>query len=228
MADATLEKHRPDLRERARAFGVDSFRDDELFALLLERGVEGEGVEARARRLLERAGGVRGLASRGVGGLAADLGLGLAGASRIAAALELGARVARWERPGTPTTCAADVARWARARLLGLPHEELWALLLDARNVVVAERLVARGGVHALALTAADALRPAVREGASAFVLVHNHPAGDPCPSPEDLSFSLRTSAAAVAVGVSFVDHVIVGRHGHVSLLESGLLHGEP
>lgn len=222
-------KKRPDLRERARALGVEALRDDELFALLLERGVEGEPLEERARRLFDLAGGVSGLAARGVGALAADLGLGLAGAARVAAAIELGVRLARSTGQGPKTSSAADVERWARPRLAALPHEELWVLLLDVRNVVIGERLVARGGVHALAVTAADALRPVVREAASAFVLVHNHPSGDPCPSVDDLRFTSRVSAAAVAVGVPLIDHVIIGRHGYVSLLETGLLeHPDP
>lgn len=131
-------------------------------------------------------------------------------------------RLAHEVEHGTAAS-AADVDRWARGRIVALSHEELWALLLDAKNRIVGERLLARGGVHACAVTARDVLRPIVRESASAFVLVHNHPGGDPCPDREDLSFTRHVQAGAAAVGVTLVDHVVVAREGHVSMLEAGL-----
>ena len=79
----------------------------------------------------------------------------------------------------------------------------LTELLLDARTHVVGQRMLARGGLHALALHARDALRPVVREAVSAFVLVHNHPGGDPCPSDEDVRFTQRIFAAAEVLGVA-------------------------
>lgn len=223
---AEPERPKPQLRERALARGVDSLADEELVAILVERGTEHEPLERRVQRLLAEAGGLPGLLSRGVGGLAHELGLGLACGARLAAAIELGVRAARLAHAveRAPATSAHDVERWARRRLSGLAHEELWALLLDARNRIVGERMLARGGLHACALTARDVLRPVVREAASAFVLVHNHPGGDPCPSREDIAFTRTVSAGATTLGVTLVDHVVVAREGHVSLLEAGLL----
>ncbi|MBI2388956.1 MAG: DNA repair protein RadC [Deltaproteobacteria bacterium] len=220
---------RPRLRERALEIGVEQLADDDLVALLVERGTEGEPLEQRVARLLREAGGLAGLCSRGVGGFVHELGLGLAGGARLAAAIELGVRAARLAHgvERAPATSAIDVERWARRRLVGLPHEELWALLLDARNRILGERMLARGGLHACALTARDVLRPVVREASSAFVLVHNHPGGDPCPSREDVAFTRRVHAAATTVGVALVDHVVVAREGHVSMLEAGLLEEE-
>ena len=206
--------------------GVDSLTDEELIAVLVERGTEHEPLERRVQRLLREAGGLPGLMSRGVGGLANELGLGLACGARLAAAIELGVRAARlaFDVERTPATSAEDVERWARRRVVGLAHEELWALLLDGRNRIVGERLLARGGLHACALTARDVLRPIIREATSAFVLVHNHPGGDPCPSREDVAFTRTVSRGAETLGVTLVDHVVVARDGHVSMLESGLL----
>src|SRR5437868_4280285 len=89
------EQERPRLRERALARGVEDLRDDELVAILLGHGAPGEPLDRRVDRLLAEAGGLPGLVSRGVGGLAHELGLGLAVGSRVAAAIELGSRVAR-------------------------------------------------------------------------------------------------------------------------------------
>lgn len=222
------QKSRPRLRERALEHGVDALSDEELIAILVQHGTESEPLERRVQRLLTEAGGLHGLLSRGVGGLANELGLGLACGSRLAAAIELGVRVARLahEVEHAPATSAEDVARWARKRVATLAHEELWALLLDGHNRIVGERLLARGGLHACALTARDVLRPVVREAAAAFVLVHNHPGGDPCPSREDVTFTRAVARGCDTLGVAMVDHVVVARDGYVSMLDAGLLDG--
>jgi DNA repair protein RadC len=219
-------RERPRVRERARELGVERLGDEELVMLLVERGVPGEPLEPRVARLMREAGGLDGLASLGVSALAEDHGLGLACGARIAAAVEIGIRVARRARETSIMSAgsAEEVERWGRGRLGHLAHEELWALLLDARNRVVAERMIARGGLHACATTPRDVLRPVVREAASAFVLVHNHPGGDPCPSREDVFFTQRVAEAARTVGVALVDHVVVARDGYVSMLEARLI----
>ncbi len=223
---ARREGDRPQLRERALANGIDSLTDAELLALLIERGTAREALEERVARLWSEGGGLAGIASRGAFALATELGLGSALGARVAAAIELGTRVSRMDGGGLAHSASSprDVDRWARARLSHLRHEELWVLLLDARNRVLGQRMLARGGLHALALHARDALRPVVREGVSAFVLVHNHPGGDPCPSDEDVRFTQRVAAAAHVLGVSLVDHIVVAREGFVSMLEAGLL----
>jgi DNA repair protein RadC len=226
MTEGSEPRTKPRLRERALERGVESLSDEELVAILVERGTESERLDARVQRLFRECGGLPGLVSRGVGGLSTELGLGLAVGARIAAAIELGIRMSRiaFDVERSPATSASDVERWARRRLATLPHEELWALLLDSRNRIIAERMLARGGLHACALTARDALRPIVREAASAFVLTHNHPGGDPCPSREDVAFTRAVQKASVVLGITLVDHVVVAREGHVSFLEAGLL----
>jgi DNA repair protein RadC len=144
---------------------------------------------------------------------------------RLLAAVELGLRVAcelaTLRAPALPDPAA--VAAWG-TRLLALDHEELWVLALDGRNGLRAARLVASGGLHGLSVALADPVRVALRAGASAFVLVHNHPSGDPTPSAEDERFTERVAEAARIVGVPLVDHVIVARGGHESLLDRGVL----
>jgi DNA repair protein RadC len=91
-------------------------------------------------------------------------------------------------------------------------------------NALRAARRVAAGGLHGIHVQARDPLRIALREGASAFLLVHNHPSGDPTPSREDLDFTRAIADAARQVGAPLVDHVVVARSGFVSMLEAGLL----
>ena len=213
-------------RERAREVGLEDLSDGEVLALVLGTGVAGEPVSVLAASLLEDCGGPAGLARAGYGELCARRGLGVVRALRLAAAFELGRRAqTRAELPWLPDSRA--VAAWAVPRLGRLDHEELWALALDGQHRVRAARRVASGGLHGLAVAVRDPLRIALREGASAFVVVHNHPSGDPSPSAEDLVFTEKLATAADVAGTPLVDHVIVAGERHRSLLDDGLLGAE-
>lgn len=211
-------------RERAREIGLHELADAEVVALVLGTGTAGEPVAVLAASLVETFGGLEAMARAGFGAIATRRGLGLARGLRLAAAFELGRRVeaGREELPWVPDSRA--VAAWARSRLARLDHEELWVLALDGQHRVRAARRVAAGGLHGLSVSVRDPLRFALREGASAFVAVHNHPSGDPTPSAEDLAFTERLVAAADAVGTPLLDHVVVAGERHRSMLDDGLL----
>jgi DNA repair protein RadC len=213
-------------RERAIEAGLDALGDAELMALLLGTGRRGEPVGPLAAALLDEVGGLSGLSRAGLGELATRRGVGTAKAARIAAAVELGRRVtiaaARSAEARFPTSAA--VREWAHPRIASLDHEELWALVLDGKQGLRAARRVARGGLHGMHVGARDPLRIALRDGGSAFVLVHNHPSGDPVASWEDVHFTTQVARAADVVGVPLLDHVIVARGGYASMLDEGLL----
>lgn len=219
----SVEALRP--RERAVVEGIESLGDAELLALLLGTGTARRAVEPLAADLLSLCGGLEGLATTGICALAEHPGMGLAKATRIGAGLELGRRAllrtVAWPRQSLVSS--AEVARWALP-IAGLDHEQVWALALDGRNGLRAARRVAQGGLHGCSLSARDLLRVMLREAASSFVLVHNHPSGDPTPSREDVELTHAVGRAASVVGVPLVDHVIVAASGHVSLFDRGLM----
>jgi DNA repair protein RadC len=197
--------------------------DAELLLLLLGRRRNGEGL-SHARELLGFGGGVDGLARLGPALLARHPGLGQARAIRLAAAFELGERrFKRTERRLRIDSLDAVVA-WANPRLLPLDHEEMWLLCLDGRNALTSSRRVGQGGLHGCALTAKDILRPALRDGASAIVLIHNHPSGDPSPSPEDIRMTRAVVAACNTIAMPLLDHVIVASEGAASLVALGVI----
>lgn len=194
--------------------------DVELLALLLSP--PGGEARARAARFLDEAGGLAGVARLGSLDLLGRSGVGPAAAARVAAALELGRR-ALAEVSGTKREKLDSfdaVERWARPRLTWLEHEEVWLLGLDGRNGLRMARRIAQGGAHGCALSPRDVLAPAVREGASAIVLCHNHPSGDPTPSPEDLAMTRALATACEVVGIPLLDHVVVARSGARSVFE--------
>lgn len=213
-------------RERAVAVGVEHMGDGELLALVLGTGRAGLPVSVLSVMLLEEHGGVAGLARAGIGELVQRAGIGTAKAARLMAAVELGRRavVAASREAAARMPNRSAVEAWARPRLATLDHEELWLLALDGHHGLRATRLVASGGIHGLHVAARDVLRIAVREGASAFVLVHNHPSGDPAPSSEDIAFTRTVERAAAVVGTPLLDHVVVARRRAASMLETGVL----
>jgi DNA repair protein RadC len=210
-------------RERAAEAGVESLGDSELVAIVLGTGSAGVPVRALAASLLEDQGGVAGLARAGMGQLAEVTGIGPAKGARLAAAVELGRRAlfaaSLDANPKIPDRAAVE--GWARPRLATIDHEELWVLALDGRHGLRAARRVASGGIHGLHVGVRDVLRVAIREAASAFILVHNHPSGDPSPSAEDVAFTDAVAAAATIVGTPLLDHVVIARRRSSSILAS-------
>ncbi len=143
---------------------------------------------------------------------------------KLDAAVELGRR-AFTRSVGQSLIGPSAVAEWAQARLGGLAHEELWCLCLDAQHRLIAAVGISRGGKVGTATTAADIVRHPVLVQASAFVLVHNHPSGNPEPSPQDIRMTGHAFRAGTALDIPLVDHVIIGSHGkYSSLFALGLL----
>jgi len=211
-----------DLREHALAFGVQSLADVDLLTLLLGSGCASESAPLSAAALLDRSGGLEGIARLGPHALA-QRGIGPAKATRIAAAVELGRRalLRSLAEEREVFDCFERVVHWATPRLGTLEHEEVWLLSLDGKYGLKTARRIAQGGLHGCALLTRDVLSPALRDGASAIVLVHNHPSGDPTPSPEDIAMTRAVRAAGELVGIPLIDHVVVARTGARSLCET-------
>ncbi len=208
-------------QQRATLAGVESLGDAEIVAIILGTGGGGAPLGTLAAALVDEL-GTAGLARAGIGGLSQRRGVGPAKALRLLAAVELGRRaVLAASLEATPRLPDRDaVVAWARPRLATLDHEELWVLVLDGRNGLRAARRVASGGMHGLHVSVRDVLRAALREAASAFILVHNHPSGDPTPSQEDGVFTRAVTEGAKLVGCPLLDHVIVARERASSMID--------
>jgi len=138
--------------------------------------------------------------------------------------------VARYEI-GSVGTCAqehiirspADVAAYLGSELAELAQEQLRVVLLDTKNHVLGIQLVYQGGLNATVIRLADCFREAVTLGAAAVIFVHNHPSGDPTPSPEDVRLTREAGRVGDLLGIDLLDHLVIARQGHVSLRERGL-----
>lgn len=207
----------------------------ELLAILVDGRPDGERAGRAVRDLVagytrdDATLALRAMAGAGATEVARIAGIGAGAAARVLAAFELGRRAAEEERPARPRVRhAAEVYARLRLRMRDLPQEELVVLLLAPRNHLLREVVVTRGTVDAAVVHPREVFRPAVREAATAILLVHNHPAGDPSPSQADLDVTDQLAQAGAALGIPLLDHVIVGEHGYFSFLETGLLRPDP
>ena len=206
------------LRERLLNFGPTSMSDAELLSILLSTSGPGHADEV-AMAVLEAVGCPQGLLSRRPAELAAIAGMSAAKADRLLAAIELGRRACQPVEPGSQVLTAADVAGHC-VRYAGEPNEVFIALSVNSRNRVVGEWVVARGWESGVNLTPRQIFTLLVKEGCSRCLFVHNHPSGDPAPSPEDVRFTARLIEAARTLDIKILDHVIVASGGHASLRE--------
>lgn len=212
-------------RERLTRLGPEALRDAELVAVLLRTGTREAGAIALAERVVRHFGGLRGLARASVEELRQVKGLGNAKAVEIKAALELGRRLAEHsDAPRHRIRVAEDVAELLMVRFKDCEDEQFKVLLLNTKNEVQKTVSVSSGGLDATLALPRDVFRQAVREGASALVVCHNHPSGDPEPSRDDIVLTARLVESANVLGLRLLDHVIFGDGRYVSLKERGLM----
>jgi len=216
------------LSDRIAQDGLECVDDADLVALVVADDTRTPGLgRSEGLRWLDSHGGFGGLARSSPFALVDEGRMSARDAFRLSAAIEIGRRVALERARMEPMSAFPEsraVFDWAGPRLVGLEHEELWLLALDGKNQLRASKRVAQGGLHGLHVATRDPLRFALREAASAFILVHNHPSGDPTPSEEDMVFTHRIAVAGRVVGAPLLDHVIVAREGFTSFVEAGFL----
>ncbi|MCP4868394.1 MAG: DNA repair protein RadC [Proteobacteria bacterium] len=215
---------------RLAQLGASSLADAELLSFLLTRGgAPGEHALGTARRVLEAATDLPHLAAMGEGELIEVPGIGPVRARRVVALAALARRISErpWPR-GEAYTGPRKVYESLRGRLGTERAEVFLVVLLDSRLRKLRELEVCRGGRNSVSVLPRDVLEPALREGASALVVVHNHPSGDPTPSGEDIALTHRLAAASDLLGVALHDHVIIGDGRFASLAELGHLDPVP
>ncbi len=216
------EQERP--RERLYRLGPGALSTAELLAILLRTGVGGESALAMANRLLARYGGLAGLARASLSQLKAERGVGLAKAAQIQAAVELGRRLtltAPEERPQIRSP--ADAAMLLMPEIGHREQEHFYVLFLDIRNRVLGGESIYKGSLDQTQVRVADVFREAVRRNCAAIVVAHNHPSGDPTPSPDDVAVTRDLVQAGRLLGIEVLDHLVIGHQRWVSLRERGL-----
>ena len=213
-------------RERLWALGPGALTTAELLAVLIGTGKGGWSVLEAAGRLLEVSeGSLRRLAQRPRAELLRIEGVGPVKAARVLAALELGVRTTREERPPVHRIREPeDVVRLFSGRLRDLQVEEFHLVALDSQSQVLREVLVTRGLLNSSLVHPREVFRAAIAEAAAGIIVVHNHPSGDPTPSAEDRSVTQQLAAAGRLLDLPLYDHVIIAGDRFASFATAGLL----
>ena len=219
------QEERP--RERLRNYGPSSLSNAELLAIILRTGTQSESVLNLSTRLMSQFGGLSGLARASYEELCSVYGFGEAKTAQVMAAFELSKRAMSLQENERPIiNSPRDVANLLQGEMAFLEQEHIRVLLLNTRNRVQSIHEVYKGSVNSAVIRAGEVFRDAVRSNASAIILVHNHPSGDPAPSGEDVQITRQILDAGKLLDIEVLDHVILAQRGFVSLKEKKLAFG--
>jgi DNA repair protein RadC len=220
-----LADHRQRLRERFMAGGAAAIPDYELLELLLFRAIRRQDVKPLARRLLDTFGDLGRVVSAPPERLEALPGVGPAVVQElkiVEAAAHRMARARIMQRPVISSWNA--VLDYCHTAMAHRETEEFRVLYLDRKNVLIADEAQAKGTVDHVPVYPREVVKRALVLNASALILVHNHPSGDPTPSEADLAMTRQVEAAAAALGIALHDHLIIGRSTELSFRSAGYL----
>lgn len=211
-------------RERMVRLGAKALSDAELLAIILRSGARGINVIDMATELVRSYRGLNGLAHATCTDLQQHRGMGETKATQILATIELGRRVITAD-PGhrIRVSSPGEVANLLMAELAYAEQEHVKVVLIDTRNYVLATPTVYQGSLNSAHVRIGELFKEAIRRNAAAIIVAHNHPSGDPNPSPDDVTLTRRMVEAGRLLNIDVLDHLIIGHQKYVSLKERGL-----
>jgi DNA repair protein RadC len=212
-------------RERMLQYGAGALSNAELLAILIRTGTTSESAVSLSQRLLTQAGGLRNLVEMSIEQLTKIRGIGSAKALQVQAGIELGRRLARTSQVETVTIRSPkDVSNMLAEELRYLNKEHFVCLFLNTKNQVIGKETLSMGSLNASIVHPREVFLAAIKRSSASIVCAHNHPSGDPTPSPEDIQITQRLAEAGHLLGIELLDHIIIGDRTSVSLKEQGYL----
>lgn len=212
-------------REKLERLGPAALGDNELLAVILGSGSRDAGALALANTVLARADGLLGLTRSTVADLQQVDGIGPARAAQVLAAVELGRRTLLRSTSLRPRlNTPREIARHLLPQYGSCQVEQFGVLMLDTKNHVIRVKLVSIGSLDQTVVHPREVFREAAVASAAAIVLFHNHPSGDPTPSPDDIALTNRIVQAGEVMGIGVLDHLILADHRYFSMREAGAL----
>jgi DNA repair protein RadC len=210
-------------RERLERLGPKALSNSELLAILLRSGVAGENAVQLAQRLLNTFGGVTGLHRASFHEVRSQHGVGIAKSSQIKAALELGYRMKLETLTRDCIHSPDEASQLVLHEMTALEQEELWVILLNTRNQYLSTKSIYRGSLNSSQVRVGELFKDAIRLNAASIIIAHNHPSGDPTPSPDDIAVTRAIVEAGKLLDIDVLDHLIIGSGKYISLKERGL-----
>src|SRR5262245_52405982 len=210
-------------REKLERLGPGALGDNELLAIVLGSGSRTQGALALANALLAHVGGLHGLTRASLIDLDGIDGIGRARAAQVLAAVELGRRTLLRRMGDRPRlTSPGQLASYLVPQYGASPVEQFGIVMLDTQHRVIRIRIVSVGSLDSTIVHPREVFREAASASAAAIVLFHNHPSGDPTPSPDDLVLTTRMVHAGGIMGIDVIDHLILADQRYFSLVEAG------
>jgi len=229
MDETTRQKlrqgHRARMRQRLLGAGIDTMQDYELLEVLLFLALPRCDTRATARLLLRRFGTLSAAFAADAERLREVEGIGEAGIATIRLAREIATRLAREQVMHRPVLSSwKALLDYCRVMLAEETRERFHLLFLDGKNRLIADEVQQQGTVDHTPVYPREVARRALELQASAIIMVHNHPSGDPTPSREDIAMTGTVRDALKPLGIAVHDHLVIGRTGHASFKSLGLL----
>ncbi len=212
-------------RERLVKLGTEALSVQELLALVLGRGTKGESVVLTAQKLLSKFGNLKNIASASIEELTQMKGIGLAKATQLKAALELGKRLEEQSTDTDKLTVRSpeDVVKVVRNKLKGKKREHFIALSLNTRNHLIGIHTISIGSLDASIVHPREVFKEAITSSAASVIFVHNHPSGDPTPSEDDVRLTKRLVEVGEIIGIEVLDHIIICDTCYSSMKSKGV-----
>jgi DNA repair protein RadC len=213
-------------RERLVKLGTEALSVPELLALILGRGSKGESVVLTAQKLLSTFGNLKNMASASIEELTSVKGIGLAKATQLKAAFELGKRLEEHSTEGEKPTIGSpdDAVKAVKNRLKAKKKEHFLVLSLDTRNHLIDIHTISIGSLDSSIVHPREVFKEAISSSAASVIFVHNHPSGDPSPSEDDIKLTKRLAEVGQLVGIEVLDHIIIGDKNYFSMKSRGIL----
>jgi len=211
-------------RERLVKFGEQALSSQELLQIILGRGVAGESVAVTAQKLLSQFGSLQKLAEAGIEELSSIKGIGLAKATQIKAAFEIGRRLST-QTPSYKSKELTDpekVYQLIKSKIKDYHKEHFYIIALNSRNHSIAE--VSIGSLNASIVHPREVFAEAIKNKAASVIIAHNHPSGDPEPSDDDLVLTRKLVGSGKILGIEVIDHIIVAKNDFFSFKNKGLI----
>jgi len=212
-------------RERLMRQGAAALKNEELLAILLGTGTQGESAIRLAERIIQECGGLRRFAEISWEELTQIRGVGPAKALQLQASIELGRRLARSRLPDmVRISRPQDAADLLMEEMRHLREEHFVCLFLNTKNQVIGRQTLSIGSLNASIVHPREVFRAAIRRSSASILCAHNHPSGDPAPSPEDVQLTRRLAEAGELIGIELLDHLVIGDNRFISLKEAGCM----
>lgn len=214
--------------EKCMSLGVDSLSDAELLAVILRSGIAGKSVLQLSMDILYPNKNDRSIVNIhqwNYESLCELKGIGKVKATQILCIGELAIRLSKAEaKKGLCFNTPSTIANYFKEKLRHLDHEEVYILFIDSKSQLIAEKCVSKGGINASAISSRELFIEALKTKATAIILLHNHPSGDPSPSNADIKFTNEVKESGKLIGIPLLDHIIIGNNTFVSFKESSIL----